>query len=261
MLEGCGSDGWAFETHREALALAPRHLPAHEGLVRAAIATGQAAAAEETLRRLKDGAAPVEAGIGLALLYNSLGRPAEALQSLQEAIRADPRNVKALLLAAEIQRSLGNLEAVEALAGGALEASPGDPDAEALLAAASLARGLPKEAAVRAEAVLARHPAAPRALEVAAIARAMAGEREDARRLFARLVAAEPRDSGHLNNFGVFELEGGDAAAAARLFEQAVDVDPDDKAGYLGLRQAAQALDDAARLARAERGLERLGAR
>jgi tetratricopeptide (TPR) repeat protein len=164
-------------------------------------------------------------------------------------------------VAAEIQSSLGNLEAVEALAGGALRASPGDPEAEALLAAATLARGLPKEAAVRAEAVLARHPRAPRALEVAAIARAMAGEREDARRLFARLVAAEPNASGHLTNFGVFELEGGDAAAAARLFEQAVDVDPDNAAGYVGLRRAAQALDDGTRLARAERGLARLGVR
>lgn len=151
------------------------------------------------------------------------------------------------------------MDASEELARRALAVAPGDVEAEGFLASASLARGRPDEALQRAEAVLAREPRAPRALEVAAIARVQKGDRAGARRAFETLLETEPDGWAHLNNFGVFEMEGGDYRAAARLFHQAVSLNPGNVEGYRGLREAAQALGDAALVTRAEAGLRRLG--
>jgi spermidine synthase len=258
LLERSHSHLWAGEVYRAALARG-REPEAYEGLVRCALATRRAAEAEEDLRRLVEGD-PVGARIGLALLHHALDREAEALAELRDASRLDPRNPRALLLAAEIQDGAGDVEALEAFAKLAAAAAPGDAEAEAFVALARLRRGQPREAVERAEAVLARSPAAARALEVAAVGHAMLGEREAARRDFEALVAAEPDSWAHLNNYGVFELEGHDYAAAARLFERAVDIYPRNVQGYRGLLEAARALGDEPLALRAERALSRFKA-
>ena len=87
------------------------------------------------------------------------------------------------------------------------------------------------------------------------------GDRAAARARLRGAAGREPDGWSHLNNFGLFELEGGDARAAARLFEQAVELNASNQTGYRGLLEAAKALGDARRLARAESGLARLSAR
>jgi Tfp pilus assembly protein PilF len=259
LLERAHSHAWAAEVYRAALAIAPATLEAYEGLVRCAVASGGAPEAEAYLRGLVD-TEPVRARIGLALLHHGLDRPAEALAELQEASRRDPRNVRALLLAAEIQDESGNVDAVEAFAGLAAAAAPGDVEAESFVALALLRRGQPRVAVQRAEAVLARAPTAARALEVAAVGHALLGERDAARRDFETLVAAHPDGWAHLNNYGVFELDGHDYRAAARLFERAVDIYPGNVQGYRGLLESARALGDEALIQRAEHALGRFKA-
>jgi len=260
MLERAGSPGWALDLYREALEQTHIDLEAYEGLVRTALKSGQAADAERFLSQQAGSAAPVPALIALGLLHHNLDRPAQALEALATASAADPRNVRALLIGAEVQQASGNVDAAEALAQAVLSISLNDTEAAGFLAAASLARGRLDEALARAEAVLARSPRAPRALEVAALARAQKGDRAGARRAFESLLELEPDGWAHLNNFALFEMEGGDPRAAARLFHQAVSINSGNVQGYRGLAEAARALRDPELARRAESALGRLRA-
>jgi spermidine synthase len=248
MLEKAESYGWGYLTYSEALSRDPALLPAVEGLVRCAVQSRQTTHAERRLGELPPSAAR---HVGLALLFNSTGRSAEALDEARRALEQDPRSRRALLLGAEIQEAAGNGEAVRGLADVVLRLHPGDVDAESFLASARLAEGASDEALSRAGSVLARNPRQPRALQVAAIASARAGDRERARAFFEQLVEAEPDESSHRTNLGVFELEGGHPGDAARLFQAALDLDPRSEPAARGLEAAASALGDQALAARA----------
>jgi Flp pilus assembly protein TadD len=87
------------------------------------------------------------------------------------------------------------------------------------------------------------------------VASAEAGRAAEARSYFRALVELEPEGWGYLTNFGIFELRSGDAPAAASLFERAAEVNPDHLAAWIGLRDAARAAGQEARLVRAERVL------
>ncbi len=248
MLEEAEGFGWAYLTYSEALGRDSRLLPAAEGLVRSAVKSGRGAMAERRLLELPPSAAT---HVGLALLFNSTRRSAQALAEARLALERDPKSVRALLLAAEIQEEAGNAEAVRGLAEEVLRLQPGNADADAFLGSVRLAQGEVDEALAVAGRVLARDPRQTRALQVCAIASARRGDRTAARSFFERLVAAEPDEAGHRANLGIFELEGGNSEAAARLFEEALDLDPESERGARGLEAAARALGDPERAARA----------
>ena len=255
LLERAHSFDWAFEAYADALARDPRLAAAGEGLVRAALRVGRAAEAEARLESLAAGPAPVEAHVALALLAFNQDRGQAALDHLRRALERDPRQLRALGLATEVQQAAGNLEAAEGLAREALAAAPEDPEAAARLASVELAEGHVREARTRAEAVLSRDPRNAQALEVAAVAHAQLSDRAAARRAFEALLAAAPSNWEALTNFGVFEMEGGDARAAGRRFAQSVALNPGNRRAWEGLREAARRLDDRALLRRAEAGL------
>jgi spermidine synthase len=255
MLERAGSPNWAMDLYREALAQARLEPEAYEGLVRTAIKSGRAAEAERFLGEQASGPAPVSARVALGLLHHNLNRPALALETLAAAAAADPRNVRARMIAAEVQQASGNVDAAEALVQEALSIAPDDTDAQGFLASVSLARGRLDEAIARADAVLARAPREPRALEASALARAQKGDRAGARRAFEALLEAEPDGWMHWTNFALLELESGDPRAAARLFHQSVSLNPGHAAGYRGLAEAARSLGDRALARRAESAL------
>jgi tetratricopeptide (TPR) repeat protein len=201
MLEKAESFGWAYLAFSDALVRDPTHLAAVEGLVRCAVQSHRTDAGERRLRELPP--SPV-AHVGLALLFHSAGQGAEALEEVRRALEQDPRNRRALLLAAEIQEAAGNAEATRGLATAVLRLEPRDADADAFLASADLADGRPQEALALARAVLSRAPRQPRALQVAAIASARTGDRDRARAYFEQIVEAEPDESSHRTNLGVF---------------------------------------------------------
>jgi spermidine synthase len=255
LLEKAHSFGWAFEAYRDALLEDPGLLAAHEGLVRCAVKSGRLVEAAAALDPLAGRPGLAAARIGRALLAHNQHQPAEALRLLGQALALDPGSTRALLLAAEVQEQAGDHEAVEVLARRALAVDPGNADAEAMRAAARLARGDREGALALGRAILARAPATRRALEVAAVASAEAGRAAEARSYFRALVELEPEGWGYLTNFGIFELRSGDAPAAASLFERAAEVNPDHLAAWIGLRDAARAAGQEARLVRAERVL------
>jgi spermidine synthase len=260
MLEGAESLSWASATYARALAKDPRQPAALEGLVRCAVRLREPLTAEKSLLGILEHGGGADARVALALLYENMGQPEQALAQLRQALETDRSPRRGLLLAAEIQEEAGNPQAVAELAAQATKAVPGDPEAEAFLASARLAEGDVDGATATAERVLLRAPDEPRALEVAAIARARKGDRAGARALFERLVLAVPDGWGHLNNFAVFELEGKNYLAARRLFKRATDLNPGNVAGFRGLKETASAMGDRKAEERAEGALRRLGA-
>ena len=251
MLEKSESFELAMEVFRDAFNRDPRLLTAYEGFVRAALSLGRTKEAVEELRQRAERDSPVEASVALGLLLNNLGQPQDALGALGRAVSLSPQNVRALLLAAEIQGEQNQVDAMVHLAERALATSPGNAEALAYLAEASLLREDYAEALRRAEAVLSLAPSETQAMAVRAIVRAQSGDRKGARQSFEALVAAEPEAWVHLNNFGRFELQGNDFASAAGLFERAVDVNPKNVTGYQGLLEAARLLGDRKRVERA----------
>jgi len=118
------------------------------------------------------------------------------------------RRTSALLLAAEIQGEQNQVDAMVHLAGRALAASPGNAEALAYLAEASLRREDYAEALRRADAVLSRAPSETRAMEVRAIARAQTGDRKGARELFESLCGGGARSLGAPQQLRAFRASG-----------------------------------------------------
>jgi tetratricopeptide (TPR) repeat protein len=136
---------------------------------------------------------------------------------------------------------------------------PEDPEAEALVAEASLRRGEPELALSRALSILERRPEQTRALQVAAIAHAQMEDYDSARSVFQRLTELEPNAWIHFNNFAQLETESNNFQAAADLYEQAVDINPRNVQGYMGLRDTARIAGNTEQLERALSMLQVLG--
>jgi tetratricopeptide (TPR) repeat protein len=203
----------------------------------------------------------VAASIGLGLLYRNLGRYDEVLLERDRALRADRRNIRALLLAAEVEGEIGRVDIMENLARMVLEMEHDHPEAGSVLAEAAMRRGELELALSRALYVLESHPEQTRALQVAAIVYAEMEMPDEARNRFRRLIELEPDGWLHYNNFAQLEMVFNQFQAAAEVYEKAVDLNPRNVEGYRGLREAARIAGDTERLERAESMLEVFGAR
>ena len=196
--------------------------------------------------------------VAQALLAWNVGDAETAMQALEAAAKADPKEAAAYRLGAEIQSAVSNLPAMRKLIARALAVNPKDPEAIGLAAEAELKDNRLEPAYRLADGALRLDPQESRALEVRALALAQLGRVAEARNAFLALLAAQPDAPSPRANFGVFELRSGNASAAARLFRDAIDLDPSSPEGYQGLREAATALKSVELQAAAERGLRRL---
>lgn len=258
LLAASGSEAWTYDLASDALARGLGDRFVAEALVRSAVKLHRAEAAEAVLDAAVARAPASGLLVARALLLWNTSRPGPALQSLEAASRLDPGDASAYRLAAEIQSTAGDLQAMRKLVARALALDPRDPEALGLAGEAELKDGRFDPARRLAEGALSFDPRESRALEVRALALAQLGRAAEARAAFHALLDALPEMPSPRVNFGVFELQNGDAAAAARLFRDAIDLDPSGAEGYRGLREAADILKDPALRAVADRGLERL---
>jgi spermidine synthase len=258
MLERSESLSLALEHYGRALRMDPRSAPAQRGLVRIAGASDASTPIEAVLRQLAAGPDPQGARVSLALLYRGERRLEAAERELRAVLQEDPQNLPALKLAAAIQGDRGDAKALEVLAGRAFTLAPRDAEAAALLASARLLAGEDAAALEQADLALRLDPGHEPALRVRALALARLERKEAAAVAFAALLE---RDSGSWQSWvhhGAFLFDTGDFGAAARAFEQAAGLSPRERKAWEGLRRAAQALGDRARVARAEAALRRL---
>jgi spermidine synthase len=258
MLERTTGIALALEAYGHALRIDPTSVAAQQGLVRIARVGDAGRVSEALLRRLAEGPDPLGARVSLAELYHAEGRIADAGRELDAVLAADPSHLRALKTAAAIQGELGQAGAVEVLAGRAATLSPGDAEAAALLASASLLAGDPVQAAERAEAALRLDPASWRALRVRAIALAQAGRFAEAGRAFDVLLETDADSYESWAHAGAFRSDRSDWGGAAAAFERATDLAPDSRTAWEGLARAAAMLQDPARSLRAEAALRRI---
>jgi spermidine synthase len=259
MLERASGFALALEAYARAVRLDPGSAPAQEGLARLGAASDSRDHIESFLRRIADGPDPLGARVSLARFYWAEGRIEDALSELQAVLARDGSHVRALKLAAEIQVELGDASGARIVAGRALNLAPGDAEAAALVASASLAGGDAPSALEHAEQALRLEPELERALRVRALALARLGKDREARAAFAALVEAAGASPRPWAEYGAFLAASGDSAAALDAFESATDLAPDDRGAWSGLAAAARARGDEALLARAEAALRRLG--
>jgi len=258
LLHASGSEEWTYDLGEQALTLGLADRRVAEEFVKSAIRLHRAEPAEVVLNRSLERAPTAAVFAARALLFWNTDRAALALESLEAASKADPREARAYLLGAEIQSAAGNLQPMRKLIGRALVLNPRDAEALGLAAEAELKDGRLEPAFRLAEGALGIDPEESRAMEVRALALAQLGRVAEARNAFLRLIAAAPEASTSRNNFGVFELQQGNATAAARLFKDAADLDPSNLDAYRGLKEAALLLKQGDLTEFADRGLARL---
>ena len=258
LLASSASTEWIYDLTESAVARGDADLRAAEEYVKSALRLHRAAPAEAALEAAIARAPSYGLLVARALLYWNTERSGLAMASLESASRLDPKHPRAYLLAAEIQSSASNLQAMRQLVRRALGLDPRNAEAIGLAAEAEMKDGRLEPSLRLAEGALRIDPLETRALEVRAMVLAQLGRLAEARNAFLAVLAAEPEASATRNNFGVFELQLGNAAAAARLFKDAVDLDPSNEGAYRGLKEAATMLKREDLMLLADRGIARL---
>ena len=211
---------------RATLARDPYHAPAQRQLARALRAMGreeEAQAADMAAIRAatRD---PALVAIAHALVANNLPT---AEQRLRERLHAQPTDVAAIRMMAELAGRIGRYRDAESLLRRALELAPGFLAARANLATVLYKQNRFGEAAEVLEEVLARDPANHAHLNLRAAALGRIGEYDEAIRLFAELLETFPDHAklqmshGHLLKT-VGQLDEGIAA-----YRKALAVQPD----------------------------------
>jgi tetratricopeptide (TPR) repeat protein len=214
---------------------------------------------EGLLNTLAEGPDPLGARVSLARLYHAVGRPVDAGRELGTVLTRDRMNIRALKLMAAIQGDLGQAGAVEILAGRAATLAPGDAEAAALLASASLLSGEAPLALERAEEALRLDPGLGLALRVRALALARLENPVEARAAFLALLEQEGRSWQSWAHYGAFLADTGDREGAVGAFEEAADLAPDRPQAWKGLLETARLQGEVALVSRAEAALRRLG--
>jgi spermidine synthase len=258
LLEQASGFAMALEAYGRALRLDPRSTAAQEGLSRIGAVSEAGPSVEALLKKLADGPDPLGARVSLARLYRAEGRIEDAGRELQAVLDRDASDVRALKLVAAIQGDLGEAGAVEVFAGRAQTLAPGDAEAAALLASASLLAGENHTAVERADTALRLDGRMILACRVRALALARLG-RPEAKAAFAGLIERDAGSWKTWTEYGAFLLASGDALAAAKAFEEASDLAPDSVEAWRGLSQACAAIGDHRQVAHAQAALRRLG--
>lgn len=249
----------ALEAYGAALRKDPRSAKAQEGLVRIGATSDALPAVENVLKQIAAGPDPSGARVSLAQLYRGEGRTEDAGRELMAVLAADPSNVRALKVAAAIQGELRQARAVDVLAGRALRLAPDDAEAAALVASGRWLAGEAESAREQADAALRLDPSLELALRVRALALARLDRKAEARAAFEALVRKQGGSWQAWVYYGAFLADLGDWAAAGGAFDDAADLAPESREAFQGLLRAGQALQDSARVARAEAALRRLG--
>jgi cytochrome c-type biogenesis protein CcmH/NrfG len=192
-----------------------------------------------------------ESRLGLAEALLGTGESEESGRLLEEILRDQPQERRALRLAARRAWLEGDADATLRYADAALSLDSGDVDALLLRAQTHLQAGRGSEALVDAELAAMRTPDNPAALALAAQAAGLLGSKEKASSYAARhgtvlersarveryrnLVKVRPGDIEPRWRLGQAALEAGLSSLARRSFQSALELDPTCGPAHRGL--------------------------
>lgn len=173
---------------------------------------------------------PASAGAGGALERGrtalAAGRPRDALNALQDAVRAQPDAAEPHLLLGRAELALGNGMAAEAEIEKARGAGAPDAITRPFLAEAELLQGEPDEAEDTADPAHVAPALAGYAARIRARAAFVNGDAEAAEQAFALALRLAPRDPQLWADIARFRLDTGDAGSAEQAAVRAVALGP-----------------------------------
>lgn len=223
---------WAdFET---AVRLDPRDARALEGLVRAA---GVAERQAETLRALRNAAAPVdhlEAQVALSRFLASTGGIEDAARVAFATVERQTSYVPALEQLASVLADVGDRDRLEPVVARLRAVAPDADPTRYYAATLFFMQGRTDLAIAEGRALVAANPTHAKGYNLLGAALATAGRRDEAREAFLASLRSDPRDPSAYTNLALLELEGGNAAAGIQRLAEALTLDP----GSVAAREA-----------------------
>lgn len=251
VLSTVGTDLEGAEAHlRRAVELRPDYGAAHMRLAKALVASGQPGAAAEFETALELDPELLPAKVGLAQVRLAEGRAADAAELLQQVLREQPRNGRALTSLAQAYTRQGRREEAREVAERARDAADYNLFPDPLMsqvvaegvssnllwarAKAYLEAGDYTQAILGLRRVVELLPDNPGVHHQLAFAYRETGDRERALRHLEKAVALEPERADAQVQLAGMLLEAGDTAAAVEHLRRVYEAVPDDpEAGWL----------------------------
>jgi Flp pilus assembly protein TadD len=159
--------------------------------------------------------------------FYQAGFPEQALPYLDEVLRGDPDNFKALLAVGQIHLGAGRTDEARPFVEQAARLRPDSPEALNNLGGLALAQDDPARAVEAFERALAAEPDLPYALANAGYAYSRLGRLEDAERVLRRAVQAAPADADALDQLGLTLARREKLDEAKVLFQRAIEAQRD----------------------------------
>lgn len=178
--------------------------------------------------------------------YRELGRLAESLQRLEDALAChdralaiEPRDVETLLAKADVLVRLARWDEVRQVAMTVLTIEPDHPDARVLLAGLAQLSGNLAEAEQQVRAALTAHPTHAGATNMLGKVLLAQGDRGGALAMFERATEANPAHVEAWVNLGAMQLtERGDRQKAIACYRCALEINPNCPEAHLNLGTA-----------------------
>ena len=184
---------------------------------------------------LERGRAAVDADPASATAHFALGQAYvanrqrdEAIKSLNEVLRINPRVVAAQVLLSRLQLAAGDAAAAERLAADAKKAVPGDLNVRAALARSLLATNRAREAEAEINALLAARPDMADAHALSGRVLLARNDRTGAARAFTRALERNPNSAEALDGLLTLDVESKNVNPAVARIEQRLSARPDD---------------------------------
>ena len=246
MMMTSDSVGTAYADYVRALRLDPTDRVALDGLVRAAVATGQQ---QEALGLLKSFAESHPEAPAIPTAMSKLlavgGAVDDAITLAGQALNIEPLDAKALEQLASVFSEVGDAGRLDGVVQDLQRLRPEPASSSYYAAAAKFLRGQFVDAIGLAQQAIARDPQYAAAHNLLGATYASLGDRNAARSAFAAALGLDPRDASIYANLGLLELASANRSAAAGYFVEALSLDPQSNAARRGLAQVRlEALPD-----------------
>jgi spermidine synthase len=240
--------GLAYEAFRRALALNSRNRDALSGLSDAASGAHKETEARDLLKAIaarEPANAPVR--IELSRVLAAAGDFDGAIAMATGALQLTPDDPQAGEQLASIVADAGDADRLETLAASLIARFPNRPEPQYYRASALFLRGRTEDAVTAVRHVTDSHPEHARAQNLLGAACATLNRRECAQAAFEASLRASPRDPSTYVNLGRFSLQSSNPDAAARYFAEALSIDPELAAARDGLAEARSPLANPSR--------------
>jgi tetratricopeptide (TPR) repeat protein len=219
----------AVLSFQKALAIDPKHAAAQLRLAEMMAAANDRSIIQQARTRLEkilgDSAPSVDALDVLAISQIKLGKPEDAIRTLQQSMEQFPGELRTFILLARTKLEVKDKDGAEEALKKACEQLPKSAAAHQILGQFYFTENRLPEAGTELQLALQLDPKSGPALEAMALLQSAQGNREEAARSYRRLAALP----GYQAAYGLFLFRSGSTEEAIREFEKAASENPDNR--------------------------------